>query len=386
MKKSRYGRLSIIVILIATLFVSAAIAIFGLAKTNSTGANSSAVISAPEKDASSAIANGEVTDDGTISAPEVEAKAAATYSSLDYWNTAVASSGNTLNLGSNNYTNITTTYTVPSGITLTVDVNSATLSFTNAGRIAVYGTLNLTHSGSGSGTITCTTTATGTDSLIFVYGGGTLNINNNGVNINGNKTRRGIRAFGNTTVTLSAGNITNCTGRNGGGIYSDGTFNMTGGTIDACNMTSDGWAGGGVAMWDGKFKMTGGTIAANKAQYGGGVYIYNGKEFEMTGGNIFGNDASTQGGGVYVDDGAKFTKSGGYIGKEDTVGSGNKAPNGGGVSLYNATFTHSNGEIDLNTATSNGGAVYANGTSTLNLSGGYFDGNTATNYGGGVYV
>ena len=49
MKKSRYGKLSILIILIATLFISAAIALFGLSTNDLTGANSSAEITAPEK-------------------------------------------------------------------------------------------------------------------------------------------------------------------------------------------------------------------------------------------------------------------------------------------------------------------------------------------------
>lgn len=96
MKKSRYGKLSILIILIATLFISAAIALFGLSTNDLTGANSSAEITAPEKDASSAIVDGSSDGDGTIENPEVEATATATYTGINQWSTAVATSGNTI--------------------------------------------------------------------------------------------------------------------------------------------------------------------------------------------------------------------------------------------------------------------------------------------------
>ena len=88
-------------------------------------------------------------------------------------------------------------------------------------------------------------------------------------------------------------------------------------------------AGGGVSVMGGTFEMYGGTISGNAASSGGGIYIESGS-FEMYGGTISGNTAGG-GGGLWVTD----------SGLLDTV-----------------VFTMWGGEISGNTASDHGGGVY----------------------------
>jgi hypothetical protein len=127
----------------------------------------------------------------------------------------------------------------------------------------------------------------------------------------------------------------------------------------------------------GSLEMTAGSkITGNTASYGGGVRVYNGT-FTMSGGAISGNTASNSGGGVCVDNSGTFTMSGGAI-------SGNTTSYGGGVLVYSGTFTMSGGAISGNTASNSGGGVCVGSNGTFTMSGGAISGNT-TSYGGGVY-
>jgi uncharacterized repeat protein (TIGR02543 family) len=129
-------------------------------------------------------------------------------------------------------------------------------------------------------------------------------------------------------------------------------------------------SGGGVMINGGTFNMEGGTISGNSATStintngsSGGVYVYGGT-FNMSNGTISGNFASSSGGG-----------SGGS-------GSGS----GGGVYVSNSTFNMSGGIISGNSATNSGGGVYLYQVGAINMSGGTIAGNDATGYGGGVYL
>ena len=156
--------------------------------------------------------------------------------------------------------------------------------------------------------------------------------------------------------------------------------------------------GGGVAVYGGvTFTMTGGEIFGNTARDsggGGGVSIYGGSAFTMSGGEIHANTARGNGGGggVYVAEGGTFTMSGGKIYNNPEPDPDNNAPDpssvirGGGVSAYGA-FTMSGGEIYGNTTGYEGGGVYAK---TFTMSGGEIYNNKAigpsSSRGGGVYA
>ena len=216
--------------------------------------------------------------------------------------------------------------------------------------------------------------------------GGTVNMY--GGEIAGNKATGGTSGTGDGggvyvsggTFNLRGGSITNNKTEvysqgegTGGGVYvSGGTFNLyDGGSITHNKATGNASAskGGGVRVGSngqaGTFNMYGGEITYNEANYGGGVDVYEGT-FTMSGGTIANNTTANYGGGVYVDrDSCKFTMRGGSI-------SGNTACNGGGVFVYSDTFTMSGGEIKDNTATGNGGGVYVNGSDVVPSSGGKF--------------
>ena len=137
------------------------------------------------------------------------------------------------------------------------------------------------------------------------------------------------------------------------------------------NKTSSS-TGSGISIYSGTFKMIDGSLVEeNQASYGGGVYVNTSGKFEMSGGIISGNKATSTsygGGGVYIRGTAKM--SGGEI-------IGNTASKGGGVYVagtYDGDFTMTGGKITGNTATSQGGGVYFTGTFTQE--GGTISGNS----------
>ena len=162
-------------------------------------------------------------------------------------------------------------------------------------------------------------------------------------------------------------------------------------------------SGSGVKVENGGiFNMYGGTITGNKAttgdtatQRGGGVYVSGGNsKFNMYGGTITNNTATKGGGGVYVESG-KFEMNGDASVSSNTA-SGNTADQGNGGGVYvskSGTFNMNDGTITGNTATNTkkedttyGGGVYVSGgTFTMNGEATSVTGNTATN-GGGVSV
>lgn len=138
---------------------------------------------------------------------------------------------------------------------------------------------------------------------------------------------------------------------------------MTGGEISGNTYSGTNGNGGGVYVNSGTFTMTGGGILVNTSNNGGGVYV-NGGTFTMAGGKINEN-ISNYGGGVSINNGSTFIMSGGEI-SENSV---NSNGNGGGVNVYNGSFTMSGGTISLNYAKS-GGGVYVTSSGTFSKTGG----------------
>lgn len=201
-----------------------------------------------------------------------------------------------------------------------------------------------------------------------------------------------------------------------GAVEVNGTFNMYGGSIkdnqgDALQPTSTKpYTGGVLVNSTGVFNLYGGEISGNYSSnkeatwavaYNGGAVNVNGGKFYMYGGVIKNNTAGTSkslsnGGAVYIGAGGKFTMTGGEI-------SGNTATrNGGGVAVYNGTFTMSGDAMisnniakqDYNAVEHLGGGVYVGASGKFTMSGdtvisgnlahsGYADSNAQ---GGGVYV
>jgi hypothetical protein len=182
---------------------------------------------------------------------------------------------------------------------------------------------------------------------VHVNGGGTFNMY--GGTISGNGTIRGSGVYvagvgtSNGAFTMYGGSITGNTAPSGGGgvCVSGGSasFTMKGGSISGNTSSGDGGGGVFVHTESNVFTMEDGEISDNTASYGGGVYV--GATFNMTGGTISRNRATTTGGGgVYVT-GSTFAMSGTAEIKSNTATNGN----GGGVYLNRGTFTKTGGTV-----------------------------------------
>jgi hypothetical protein len=169
----------------------------------------------------------------------------------------------------------------------------------------------------------------------------------------------------------------------GGGVYVDegGNFMMTGGEINGNSAQGEDGVGGGVFVY-GNFEMTGGKISGNIAGSGGGVCVDG--TFTMTDGDISGNEASWDGGGVYVDEGGNFMMTGGEISSNHA--GGDSEGKGGGVYADGGNFTMSGGKISSNSTGNVGGGVFIAG-GTFTMTGGEIRANNAGNAdGGGVFI
>jgi uncharacterized repeat protein (TIGR02543 family) len=139
---------------------------------------------------------------------------------------------------------------------------------------------------------------TGTDGT-FTMSGGTIS-GNTASNDGGGVAILGTRS----KFYMNGGVITGNKAQNngcGGGVYGeshDAVFNMTAGEIS----NNTGREGGGVSLWSNSnlsFTMSGGVIKNNQATgNGGGVHLLLDNTFSMTGGEITGNTAAVNGGGV----------------------------------------------------------------------------------------
>lgn len=262
-------------------------------------------------------------------------------------------------------------------------------------------------------------------------------------------------------VTIRDHTITGTTANRGAGLYVAGTAGGSGeitigegAVIKNNKATTAGGIGGGIFVAAGsKVIMNGGTVKDNQAAtYGGGIYLAvdssnsNYDIFTMNNtANVSGNSCSSQGAGIYVA-GGNVKILGGYIGNnktptegggiynaggtitfsDGTIGNneassygggvylksgefiingnqaslfGNKAAKGAGLYVYDGKFTMSNGRIENNSASSDGGGVYIReGAQNHTISGGVFQNNRAgsfsptnsstwnSGWGGGLYI
>ncbi|MBO5928503.1 MAG: S-layer family protein, partial [Clostridia bacterium] len=264
---------------------------------------------------------------------------------------------------------LTTDLTVPSGITVTLDLNGFILKgtgknsvITNNGNLTIIDsnpTAPHKYSENGYG-LYIRNDSSGTNTLP----GGAI-LGGNGV------TGGGINNCG--LLNLQAGNIVGNTANSGGGVYNSGTFNMDGGKIVGNRATNNG--GGVNTVGESITNIRNGDIIDNTAEKdGGGVNNEKGGETNITGGNISGNKADNDGGGINND--GELDVKGGSISNNIAKG------NGGGIDNGDSSVMNINkGDITGNEAT-NGGGV--NNTGELNINGGNISGNTADNNGGGV--
>lgn len=238
----------------------------------------------------------------------------------------------------------------------------------DGGGIYVAGGSNVTMAG---GKVTGNTATWGGG--VMVRGDGS-SFTMTGGEISGNTATQsggGVFARDKVNVVLDGGTISeNETVQNGGGgsyggggvyVQNKAEFTMKSGSISnntsAANTTDagKGASGGGVYVENGKFTMTGGEISGNEAKgigEGGGIY---GKGtstvISMEGGKISGNKANSSwgGGGVRVWSGAGFEMTGGEL-------TGNEAPNVAEKTDWISVSTADNGS-NVGKATITGGTI-----------------------------
>lgn len=170
---------------------------------------------------------------------------------------------------------------------------------------------------------------------------------------NNSATQNGIIYIANNSgaeFTMTKGEISGNTCKNGTIYQAGGTMTLAGGSITGNTCTE---SGGGVYQNGGSSLLLGSTnasqgvvISGNKAVNGAGWYI-NGGNCLMRGGNITGNKATKRGGGVCQSNGT-LTVNGGDI-------TTNNAPEGGGLCHSGGTFNFQGGGLYGNIATGDDG-------------------------------
>ena len=142
-----------------------------------------------------------------------------------------------------------------------------------------------------------------------------------------------------------------------------GTFTMNGSASvydNTASFTSILDGGGGVYVTDGAFNMNGGTVSGNYATgtnvgMGGGVFVYSGGNFTMSGNaKVYNNKAEVNGGGVCLSgttDQPTFRMNNGTIYGNQSIGG---TQGGGGVCVSTGTFRMVNGTIYGNIGAPNG--------------------------------
>ena len=170
---------------------------------------------------------------------------------------------------------------------------------------------------------------------------------------NNSATQNGIIYIANNSgaeFTMTKGEISGNTCKNGTIYQAGGTMTLAGGSITDNTCTE---SGGGVYQNGGSSLLLGNTnasqgvvISGNKAVNGAGWYI-NGGNCLMRGGNITGNKATKRGGGVCQSNGT-LTVNGGDI-------TTNNAPEGGGLCHSGGTFNFQGGGLYGNIATGDDG-------------------------------
>ncbi len=235
---------------------------------------------------------------------------------------------------------------------------------------AVYGTLsfNLDETNPLASTLNTNFYLTGSgvensSSLVYIGGTGVVVVNS-GLEIINNFATNSLKL---ELITPNTGVVEKIEGNRGGAFYVNGN-------------STDNYS----------LKIVNSSIYACTAQYGGAIYIENGK-VEIQGGEYgiydssdanVQNNALKNGGAIYVSNGILQISS--YQNNE-SVFSGNNAENGGAIYVDAGLVNISDANFVSNTATLEGGAIFLNSQLTSTLSNVTFNSNIAEN-GGAVIV
>ena len=200
------------------------------------------------------------------------------------------------------------------------------------------------------------------------------------------------------TVSLTSGEIEDCTATNGGAVYVDGgTFNMNGGAIRGCEATSGGAIySKGTLLLEGTAQI-GEESRSNVAVNGGGLYVDGGQstvrgsaklQYNVANGTETEDATAYHGGGIYLASGALNIAANAEISHNEAGRCGGALYIANGAEDAPVTAVLSGGKLTGNQA-QHGGGVYVGVNSALNLSGSAeISGNSVTEQanGGGVYI
>ncbi len=232
---------------------------------------------------------------------------------------------------------------------------------------------------------------------VWIGDGSSLTTNNVQVRSNIATTYGGgIRLYGATASLQDSSIFYNISARGGGIMGSIGTghasvLTMSGTTLVYQNSVNSPGQGAGIYFDQGQVNVSGTSrVAFNGGIQGGGVYLNNNATFTLSGAEaaVDTNTATEDGGGIYAVGGSivNLMDGGSLLDNSASL-------NGGGIFLdaSELVMAGNNTSICINAATGNGGGVYLGGGSSLTATSGKIGctaeadyGNTAT-YGAGIY-
>lgn len=204
----------------------------------------------------------------------------------------------------------------------------------------------------------------------------------------------GVAAYGRLNAIDTYSDINeNDASIDGGGIYaSTGTVYLSGSDVIANRALGPTGRGGGIYAESAVITMTSGAYigasdpCCNRAHDGAGLYAYASRITTLGANVVFMNNRATgDGGGIYLAGGSTLDAAHDTrVGQQASPTYGNTATLGAGLFISGSTATFA-GSVFANTASDNGGGLYAN-SSTIALPDAVFEGNTAKNNGGGLYA
>lgn len=290
--------------------------------------------------------------------------------------TILTSAGGSLESGSyylNSNITLTNNIVVPSGKTVTIDLNGYVLKGNGTGSVITNnGTLviedsNPTKINKGNLVNRNYTMKIDGESIEKTATNAIWQYNETGnIEING-----GLITGGNVLRDASMIKVSNTTG--GGGIHNLGNLTIEGGNIAGCEVGLLQQAGA-IYIGDGaSATMNGGKILYNwSSGHSAGVYIYSGT-FTMNAGEISYNAVGGTAGAVRVggttDNKGTFIMNDGILSNNRALGDGVQTGNGGGVYCENGNFTFNGGEISKNTANNRGGGIDIWSSGTFEMAG-----------------
>eukprot|EP00877_Chromochloris_zofingiensis_P009571 jgi/Chrzof1/4868/Cz15g02080.t1 len=172
-------------------------------------------------------------------------------------------------------------------------------------------------------------------------------------NVGGERGGGGGKAWHNATVTLTNSSITDNTGGRGGGLYA---LNNASVTVTDCDISHN-----------------------NASDAGGGIFARDKATMIVERSRISNNTSVRGGGGGWAQDNATLTVSSSKVSSNNATGFG-----GGIAATNNAILTAEESQFTANMATSSGGAVYMRGNVSMQMISCNITANDATQ-GGGLY-